>query len=169
MTDKAYLPYKSINVFIEREYLESVLSQILENLDNLEKEDQIGFNQVFRRHVNVLGFRNPVRAPLPLQVNAYASAFEEKEEIVPVTLSLWTKLNFEFAEKVEKWLETEGWDNLFFERSFEEGEGFGQEWPEDLTFERLENKYKTAHPKDKFDRNDLILMVIWITGNLPKD
>ena len=169
MTDNTYLPYKSINVFIEREYLESVLSQILENLDNLGKEDQIVFNQMFRRYVNVLGFRNPVRAPLPLRVNAYASAFEEKEEIVAFTLSLWTKLNIEFAKKVEQWLQTEGWENLSLERSFEEGEGFGQEWPEDLTFEQLEDKYQTAHSKDKFDRNDLILMVMWITGNLPKD
>ena len=169
MTDKVYRPYKSINVFLERDYLESVLSQILDNLDHLAKEDQIAFNQMFRKYIHVLGFRNPVRAPLPLQVKAYASAFEDKDEIVPFTLSLWTKLNIDFAEKVKQWLQAEGWDNLSFERRFEESEGFGQEWPEDLTFEQLEDKYQSANPKDKFDRNDLILMVIWITGNLPKE
>lgn len=169
MSEKELLPFKAINVFIEREYLEKVLKEILEGIETLSKEDQIAFNRFFRKYVNVLGFRNPTRAPLTLQVNAYGSAFEEKEEVIPFTLTTWTKLKSDFAESVKNWLEAEGWEDLALERTFEESEGFILDWPEKLTFEKLVKQFSEAHPDVDFDRDDLILTVLWIAGKLPKD
>jgi hypothetical protein len=169
MSDKELLPFKAINVFIEREYLEKVLKEILEGIDNFSKDDQIAFNRFFRKYVNVLGFRNPTRAPFTLQVNAYGSAFEEKDEVIPYTLTTWTKLKSDFAEIVKKWLEAEGWQNLALERTFEESEGFILDWPENLTFDMLVTQFTKSNPDVDFDRDDLILMVLWIAGKLPKD
>ncbi len=169
MPEKDNLPYKTINVFIDREYLESVLRDILGNLDQLPKEGQISFVNQFKKYVTILGFRNPMRAPLPLQVNAFASAFEEKDEVIPFTLTTWTRLNSDFAKSVEKWLKSEGWEDLNAERTFVEGEGFSNDWPEELGFDELIENYESANPDIEFSRDDLILMVLWLSGKLPEE
>ena len=124
MSKKETLTFRTINIFIDRDLLENKLESILQNIRELPKGDQIAFNNQFKKYVNVLGFRNPLRSPLPLQVNAYASAFEEKEEVVPFTLSTWTKLNQEFANQVKDWLDSQGWEDLALTRSYESAVGF---------------------------------------------
>lgn len=169
MTTNEILPFKSINVYIERDYLEKVAKNILEGVGKLKKEEQIGFSQNFRKFVSVLGFRNPLRAPLSLQVNAYASAFEEKEEVIPFSLTTWAKVNTDLADKVKSWLESEGWEGLALVRDYEEDSGFIADWPDDITFDQVEENFQKAHPEFEFDRDDLILMVLWIAGKLPKE
>lgn len=169
MPEFDYLPYKAINIFMDRDYLEQVISEILQGLSSLPKEDQIAFTNQFRKYVNVLGFRNPVRAPFSLQVKAYISAFEDKDEVIPFTLTTWAKLKPDFADQVKSWLEAEDWENLTHTRVYNENEGFKQEWPEDLSFDDIEEKFKQANPDQAFSRDDLILMVLWITGCLPKE
>jgi hypothetical protein len=168
MPEIEYLPYKAINVFIDRDYLEHTLEMILKEKQKLPKEDQIEFTKAFKQYVNILGFRNATRAPLRLQVNALASAFEEKDEVVLFTLSTWTKLNIGFAEKVKDWLESNGWENLALERKYNETEGFINKWPEKLTFEKLEQEFNKVNTDLEFTRDDLILMVLWISGQLPE-
>jgi hypothetical protein len=167
MPTNEILPFKSINVYIERDYLEKVTKNILEGLGKLNKQEQIRFSQNFKKYVTVLGFRNPLRAPLSLRVNAYATAFEEKEEVIPFTLTTWTKVNLALAEKVKSWLDSEGWEDLALERDFEEDSGFIADWPDDVTFDQVEVNFQKAHPDFEFDRDDLILMVLWIAGKLP--
>ncbi len=168
MPDLEYLPFKAINVFIERDYLEKIIKEILAGVGQLPKAEQGKFSAFFRKNVSVLGFRNPVRAPLSLQVNAYATAFEDNDDVIPYTLTTWARLNPELTEKVHAWLESEGWERLTAERILEESEGFVSDWPDELTFDALEEKFKAAYPDHQFERDDLILMVLWISGNLPK-
>lgn len=169
MAENETLSFKTINIFIEHEYLEELLERILRGIENLPKDDQIGFAQHFRKYVNVLGFRNPLRAPLTLRVNAYAAAFEEKDEVVPFTLSIWTKINQPFANQVKDWLEKEGWKNLSLQRNFEDSEGFLNRWPQKMTFDKLVKAFKKDNPNIDFLRDDLILMILWISGQLPPE
>ena len=169
MAENETLSFKAINVYIERDFLERKLEEILQAKEELSKEEQIAFNNHFRKFVSVLGFRNPLRAPRPLQVNAYASAFEEKEEVVPFTLSTWTKLNQDFAGQVKNWLDSEGWENLSLERSFEGSDGFRDNWPDEVTFDKLSKKFQKDHPDVEFETDDLILMILWISGQLPPE
>lgn len=67
MPEKEYLPFKTINVFIERNYLDKVIKELLEGVNTLSREEQIEFANFFRKHIKILGFRNPVRAPLSLK------------------------------------------------------------------------------------------------------
>jgi len=167
MTQTETFPFKTLNVFLNRDYLEGILDSILENLNTLSKDDQISFAANFRHYVNVLGFRNPTRAPHSLQLKAYIKAFEDKNEVIPFTLNTWIKLNHSLAEKVFEWLNSQNWENLTLERQFQESEGFLGQWSEELTFEKLAKDFKIAHPKFEFSDDDLILMVIWISGQLP--
>lgn len=169
MRENDRVPYKAINIFMERDYLEKVVSFILNNKEKLSKEDQIEFNKFFNQYITVLGFRNPLRAPLSLQIKAYANAFEEKEEVVPFTLSTWTKLNSKFAKKVLNWLKEQSWKDLELEREYSESGGFIQNWPKKLKFDKFVKDFETANPNLKFDRDDLILMMLWISGKLPED
>jgi len=169
MTENEYLPYKTINVFIESDYLRKTLEFILTNINTLPKEGQISFVNSFKEYVNILGFRNPMRAPLMLQVNAYIRAFEEKDEVIPFTLSTWSKIKSEFASEVKSWLESEGWDQLSTEREFDENMGFLKNLPEGLSFEQIIDRFKKARPDLAFEEDDLILMVLWISGRLPQE
>ena len=169
MADIEYLPYKAVNVFINREYLEQLLETVLKGYNKLPKEKQIAFVKQFRQHVNVLGFRNAIRAPLSLQINAYVSAFEEKNDVVPFTISTWAELNPNLASEVKNWLGEEGWKVLDMDRAFVETEGFLTDWPEKLTFDKLVKNFMKAKPNVKHNREDLILMVLWISGKLPPE
>jgi len=169
MSEIEYLPYKAINVFIEREYLDQVLETVLDGKEDLPKEDQISFTKNFKQYITVLGFRNILKAPKRLQVNAFATAFESKNEVIPFTLSTWAKIKAQLASDVKAWLEAEGWENIAVERTFNETEGFLHTWPKDLTFEKIEKDFAKKNPKSEFDRNDLILMVIWLSGKLPSE
>jgi hypothetical protein len=70
---------------------------------------------------------------------------------------------------VKSWLESEGWDQLSTEKIFNENEGFLNKWPEGLSFEKIIDDFKKAHPKLELDEDDLILMVLWISGRLPQE
>jgi hypothetical protein len=169
MAENEILAYKSINVFIEREYLEDLLGRILQAKGDLPKEEQIAFNNQFRKYITVLGFRNPLRAPRQLQINAYASAFEAKDEVVPFTLSTWTKQNQDVANHVLKWLDAQGWKDLSLERTFNDSDGFISDWPKNLSFEKITKKFKKDNPDMDVNDDDLILMVLWISGKLPPE
>lgn len=169
MSDIETIPFKAINVYINEDYLESVLKSVLTGYKKLSKKAQIEFTVFLRKYVTVLGFRDPSRAPLPLQVNALAKAFEEKDEVVPYVLSTWTKVNKKFTGQVKSWLEDQGLKNLATEREYAEGTGFTQDLPKKYGFDKLEKGYKKDNPESKFDRDDLILMVLWISGRLPKE
>ncbi len=168
MDTKEVLSYRAINVFFEREYLEKVLNSVLEGLKALPKEKQQEFNSNFRKYVKVLGFRDPVRAPLSLQINAFVNAFETKEEIIPITLTSWAIINLPFVKQVLKWLESEGWNNLNYDRTYLHNEGFASNWDEQVTFDQIDEDFKKAQPDIDYERNDLILMVLWLSGKLPK-
>lgn len=169
MAESEYLPYKSVNVFITHEYLGKVTREILTGYKQLSKENAKSFIVQFREHVNVLGFRNVIRAPLSLQINAYTSAFEGKNDVVPFTLSTWALINSGLASEVKSWLKTEGWDCLSEVRHYNDSEGFLQDWPKKLSFTKLVKNFKKAKPNVEFEDDDLILMVIWISGKLPPE
>lgn len=168
MPEIEYLPFKAINVYIEQDYLEKVIKDILEGLGSLSKEEQNQFTRFIRRNISILGFRNPARAPQSLQINAYKSAFVKNEDVIPFTLATWAKIKSDLAQKVKTWLESEGWNTHSLERPLDEMIGFTAAWPNNLTFEEIEEKFKQAQPEVEYQRDDLILMVLWISGTLPK-
>jgi hypothetical protein len=167
MNEVEHLSFKTINVFVERGFLEETLKLILTNLKILSKEDQIEFSQIFKKYVTVLGFRNPKQAPLPLQVKAYATAFEEKEEVIPFTLSTWTKIKGDLANAVVKWLKSENWDDLTLVRNFDEDQGFKNDWPDDLSLDTVIKDFQKDHADMEVSKDDLALMILWVSGRLP--
>lgn len=169
MSDKALLPFRAINIYMNQEYLESVLATTLSGVKKLPKKDQIAFSQFMKKYVNVLGFRDPSRAPFSLRVKALARVFEEKDEVVPVVLSIWTKTNKKLVKPVKAWLEGEGFKNLATERVYTEESGFIAEWPKKLAFEKMVKKFQKDNPEVKIEQDDLILLALWITGQLPSD
>jgi hypothetical protein len=169
MPANEYLPFRAINVFIDDDNLKKTLKDILEHINILPKEDQIAFVNLFKEYVTILGFRNPLHAPLPLQVNAYLKAFEDKDEVIPFTLSTWTKIEPDLAKTVEEWLQSEGWKNLCLQRSFEDSQGFIRDWPDSSTVEDLISDFKKRHPDLEYEDHDLILMALWISGRLPEE
>jgi hypothetical protein len=168
MTEIDNKAYKAINVFIEREDLEEVLLHLFKKLRSLPKDVQKKFFAAFRKYVKINGFRNPVMAPPPLQVNALADAFEEKDEVIPFTLSTLTKTLPDLAESVKAFLGEEAYGTMAFERPFVEGEGFVPGWPKKMTTETFLKKFAKAYPDVNTSSTALILLAAWISGSIPE-
>ncbi|QRN83830.1 hypothetical protein JR338_03495 [Chloroflexota bacterium] len=169
MSEIETIPFKAINVYINEDYLETVLKSVLTGYKKLPKQAQIEFVAFLRKYATVLGFRDPSRAPLTLQVNALAKAFENKDEVVPYVLSLWAKVNKKLAGEVKAWLTEQKFKDLETEREYAEDSGFTKDFPKKWTFDKVEKDFAKANPDSTFERDDLILMVLWISGQLPKD
>jgi hypothetical protein len=169
MNENDLRSYRAINVYVEREHLEDVLERILKGINSLSKPEQIEFIKKFKQYVKVNGFRNPTMAPLPLRVNAYAIAFEDKDETVPFTLSTWTKINPDLANEVKSWLEDKGWEDLALVREYDEDGGFKSDWPEDFGSEDLIADFQKDHPESSFEPDDITLMALWVSGKLPRE
>ena len=163
------VPFKAINVYINQEYLESVMKTVLTDYKKLSKQEQIDFTRFLRKYVTILGFRDPSRAPLSLQINALAKAFEAKDEVIPTVLSIWTKANKKLAADVKAWLEENKFKNLEMEREYSEDAGFTTDLPKKMDFDKVEKDFAKANPDAKYERDDLILMVLWLSGRLPKE
>jgi hypothetical protein len=163
------VPFKTINVYINQDYLESIMKAVLTGFKKFSKQEQIDFTRFLRKYVKILGFRDPSRAPLSLQINALAKAFEEKDEVVPVVLSIWTKVNKKLAGDVKAWLEENKFKNIEMEREYSEDAGFTPDLAKKWKFEKVEKDFSKTNPDTKFERDDLILMVLWLSGRLPKE
>lgn len=169
MSEIETIPFKAINVYINEDYLETVLKSVLTGYKKLPKQAQIEFVVFLRKYATVLGFRDPSRAPLTLQANALAKAFEKKDEVVVYVLSVWAKVNNKLADEVKSWLSEQGLKDLETEREFAENAGFTRDLPKKLGFDKIEKEFAKANPDSKFERDDLILMVLWISGRLPNE
>ncbi|MBG0788075.1 MAG: hypothetical protein H0S79_23565 [Anaerolineaceae bacterium] len=169
MSEIETIPFKAINVYINEDYLETVLKSVLTGYKKLPKQAQINFVVFMRKYATVLGFRDPSRAPFPLQINALAKAFEEKDEVVPYILSIWAKVNKKLAGEVEAWLAEQKFKDLATEREYAEDAGFTKTFPKKWSFDKVEKDFAKANPDSKFERDDLILMVLWISGQLPAE
>ncbi len=168
MTEINEKAYKAINVFVERENLEDILSQMIANLRQLPKEIQIKFFAAYRKYIKINGFRNPVMAPLPFQVNALAEAFEKEDEVIPFTLSTLTKTMPELAKKIQTFMHNEKWGDTKLERPFVEGEGFALGWPKKMTTETFLKKFSKSYPDIEESEHAVLLLAIWISGRIPE-
>jgi hypothetical protein len=168
MTEIDEKAYKAINVFVEREDLEDVLSQMFAKLKQLPKDIQIKFFAAYRKYIKINGFRNPVMAPLPFQVNALADAFEKEDEVIPFTLSTLTKTMPELAKSLQTFMDNDKWGETKLERPFVEGEGFASGWPKKMTTETFLKKFSKSYPNVEAPELAVLLLAIWISGRIPE-
>jgi len=171
MDDKKveFIPFHAINEFMLNDYRLHVIQQVFTGMDRIPGEYRSAINNLVKRHVQVPGFRNSAQAPNGVKARASVSMFERRPEMVGLVLQAWSELNPELRQKVFDFLKARDWEVLPPEADRSKLPGFMVEWPSGQTYDVLDEAYQQIYPEDKFELNDLRLMIVWLSNRLPYD
>lgn len=169
MDDKQveYFPFHAINEYMLPDYRLHVLQSVFNGFDRLPGERRSAINGVFKRHVQVPGFRNSTQAPAGVKSRASVTTFEKRPEFVAQVLQGWAELNPDLRQKVYDFLKARDWEVLPAEADRTKLPGFLTEWPEGQDYDVLGQAFKEMYPDYPHEDNDLRLMIVWLSGRLP--
>ena len=163
----AFLPFHAINEFMTEEYRLQVISDVLTALSDVPENYRNQINQLTRKHVNIPGFRNSLKAPLPLRIKFSARGFEKNPYFVAAVLAAWAEIQHELREKVHNLLQLRQWEILPLDADRTKLPGFLTIWPGGENFEVLNQAFQEMHPDFNATSDNVSLMIIWISGRLP--
>jgi hypothetical protein len=170
MTDEkkvSFLPFHAINEFMTPEYRLVVVRSALEALPGLPESFRAPIDRLTRKHVQVTGFRNSLKAPLALKVRPLASAYEKNPELVAAVLSAWAEAHAGLRQRVYDLLKSRNWELLPPDTDRTKLPGFLTKWPKGEDFTTLNQAFVEKYPDDPAPSDDVSLMVVWLSGRLP--
>jgi hypothetical protein len=169
-TDKAeFLPFHAINNFMLPEFRQSILQEVLSNLDSLSPERRGAINGQLKRLLKVPGFRNSANAPIKIKIKNSVTPFERNPEFVAQIVAGWTELNLELRQQVFDLLTERGWEMLPIDADRTKLPGFLTRWPAKETFEAVNAAFHEKYPEQQTEDNDISLMTVWLSDRLPYD
>jgi len=163
----SFLPFHAINEFMLVEYRLKVIRLTMEKLPELPEIDQSLINKLTKKLVKIQGFRNSVKAPLPIKIRSMAQTFEKNPAFVAVILSAWAKVNSYLGQQVYELLVSRSWEILPLDADRSKLPGFITTWPEQENYDTLHEAYYQRYPESQADKNDISLMIVWLGGRLP--
>jgi hypothetical protein len=169
MDDKhaQFLPFHAINEFMRDEYRLQVIRETLNALPSLPDEFHQSIDLQTRKVVQIPGFRNSSKAPLPVRVKPPADAFEKSPQLVAVILAAWSAAHPDLRQRVYDLLILRNWEILPPDADRTKLPGFIAKWPVGEDFETLNTAYMTKYPDQPAGSDDISLMVVWISSRLP--
>lgn len=164
-----YLPFNAINEFMLPEYQKSILKLVFSNFESLPNYRQKSINANIKKFVQIQGFRDSSHAPQNLKTRMALPAFEKNAKFTAEILAGWFELNTELGQQVSKILIDRGWIVLPMEADRSKLPGFMVKWPADDTFDVLSEEFAKIYPDNPFTKDDISLMIVWISNRLPFD
>ena len=163
----AFLPYHAINEFMLDDYRLRVIRGVLQALPGLPENLRLPVEELTRKLVRVPGFRNSLKAPVPLKVKPMADAFKTSPQLVAALLAAWSENQLELRQKVYDLLKARGWELLPPEADRSMLPGFLTKWLKGENFEVLNEAFNEMYPGTEVASDDVSLMVVWLSGRLP--
>ena len=160
-------PLLALNLYLEPQFRKEVIQDLLGNLSGLETDQRAKLIEKFKETVHVGGFRNPLQAPMALQVREAEKVFEKDSYFLAAFLGAWRSL---YASEASLLIDT--WKKLGFSEADEGADpekAFTDGWPEGLNYGKLEEKLRQANPNTILSGDQLALLTILSTGQLPGD
>ena len=163
----SFLPFHAINEFMTSEYRLEVVRSTLAALPDLPEKFQNPINKLTGRLVKIPGFRHSLKAPTPLRIKPTVDAFEKSPDLVAAILSAWAEAHVGLQENVYALLQSRGWEILPIDAERARLPGFITVWPHGENFDVLNQAFNDMYPEAAASRNDVSLMVVWMSGRLP--
>jgi hypothetical protein len=163
----SFLPFHAINEFMVDDYRLEVIRLVLGSLDSLPEEARARIDRNTKHAVKIPGFRNSLKAPAPLKVKPTVEAFKKNPGLVAAILAGWTELHPELRQQVYDLLISRKWDILPVDADRTKLPGFITRWPKGDDYDVLYQAYMDAHPEAQVEKNDVSLMVVWLSNRLP--
>jgi hypothetical protein len=169
MNDKQveFLPFHAINEFMLDDYRLKVLQNVLGRMSELSPAQKGALAGQIKRHVSVQGFRNSSAAPLALKIKGAITAFQRHPDFTARTLQTWADLNSELRQQVYDMLIERDWEILPANVDRAKLPGFLTDWPEEETYEVLNQAFSEKYPDLSASEDDVRLMIVWIGNRLP--
>ncbi|HLF91263.1 MAG TPA: hypothetical protein VI451_20125 [Anaerolineales bacterium] len=165
----SFLPFHALNRFMRDDYRQTVVRTALSALPTLPNDFRSAIDKQTKRHVNVPGFRNSIKAPASLKVRPMAEAFEKRADLVAAVLAAWAEAQSELRQQVYDLLTERGWEVLPIEADRTKLPGFLTKWPAGEDFDVLNEAFKEKYPDVEVATDDVSLMAVWISTRLPLD
>jgi len=162
-----FLPFHAINEFMTDEFRESVISQVLNSLEELPDELRSPIDRLVKKSVKVPGFRNSAKAPVAMRLKPTINNFQKNPSLASAVLAAWAELHTSLRQQVFDMLITRNWELLPIETDRTKLPGFLTKWPQGEDFEVLYAAFTQLQPEISADQNDVSLMVVWLVGRLP--
>lgn len=162
-----FIPFHAVNEFLLPEYRLKIIQQVFAEFNALPEERQSAINRLVKKAVQVPGFRNSTLAPASVKARAAVSVFEKSGDFCAQIMAAWRDLHPELAQKVYDFLISRDWELLPLEADRSKLPGFLTRWPEDETFEVLDDAYAVMYPGDEAHEYDINMMIAWLSGRLP--
>jgi hypothetical protein len=162
-----FLPFHALNEFMRPDYRLEVVRVALYALPELPENFRTPIEHLTRKFIQVPGFRNSGKAPAALRVRPTAEAFEKRPDLVAAILSAWAESHSELRQRIYDLLKARNWDLLPPEADRTKLPGFLPDWPSGEDFDILNEAYKEMFPEATNSTDDISLMVVWLSGQLP--
>lgn len=162
-----FLPFHAINEFMRDDYRLTILHEVFNNFDKLNKEKTLRINRLFSKGVQISGFRNSSLAPLGVRVKQSAGLFEKSPEFAALVVDCWSDLHQPLKQGVWQLLQTRNWKPLPIDADRTQLPGFIVNWPKGDTFESFFNAIHENNPELSESDDNISLMVVWVGNKLP--
>jgi len=163
----SFLPFHALSRFMRDDYRQTVVRAALNALPTLPNDLRSAIDKQTKRHVQVPGFRNSVKAPTSLKIKPMAEAFEKRADLVGVILSAWAEVQSDLRQRVYDLLIERDWEVLPIEADRTKLPGFLTKWPANEDFDVLNEAFKAKYPEVEVTTDDVSLMSVWISTRLP--
>lgn len=163
------LPFNAINEFMRDDYRQTVLHEVLTQLDEIQPELKKEISTTLSRRVKIPGFRNSNLAPIAMKAKNAANLFQQSARFASLIVDSWASLHPELKTTVWKMLTERGWEPASLETSRIELPGFQVHWPKADTFEVLGSEVRKMAPDLSETDDDISLMAVWLGNRLPYD
>lgn len=162
-----FLPFHAVNDFMRPDYRLAVIRETLASLADLPESLRTQIDRITQRIVQVSGFRNSAKAPSHLRIKPTADAFERNPQLVAAILAAWASTHSELSQRVYDLLIERNWEILPPEADRTKLPGFITVWPNNEDFEGINTAYQAKYPQARDNKDDISLMVVWISARLP--
>lgn len=163
-----FAPFAAINDFMRADFRQGVLNSVYRNLPIISVDTKNLINQMTRSSVQVQGFRNAMKAPVPRLAKSAEKLFEENSVFAAQILQGWFEIHKTLAHQVGDLLsESEGWEVLPLDANRTQLPGFFVSWPKGYDFDRLIAAFKDKYSGRPVSEDEISLMVVWISMRLP--
>lgn len=163
----SFLPFHALNEFMNNEYRLEVVRSALNALANLPDRFSAPINKVTARLVKIPGFRNSLKAPLPMRLKPSAEAFEKSPDLVAAILAAWAESHPDLRQKIFDLLSERQWELLPIDADRTRVPGFLTVWPKGESFEKLNQAFNEKYGSEQGSSDDVSLMIVWLSGRLP--
>ena len=159
-----YLGFRAIFRFIDSEngYIEAVVERAIDLRDKVSNEARRLINSAIREYIKVDGYKNTDRAPVHYLKELVPKKMWQSDKLAGAVLKVWAESCDELRDVIVKHLDDMEMTAEYPDFSVNQFQGV---WSSDAWRYEI-GKILERH--DEFDKNDIALMLCYVSGKIPE-